>query len=98
MLQVPHPWIWGSSASILQILSSSLRLDGERWWRPFSSLSRDGDGFRSRLWLGQTGMVTEFTVLVWNGHRDASLGLGPGSGWAGQGWSKRCSEASAVLL
>ncbi|XP_073442320.1 HEAT repeat-containing protein 4 isoform X2 [Dendrobates tinctorius] len=44
----------------LQILSSSVRLDGERWWTAiFRSLQRCSIGYRSGLWLGQSRMVTE---------------------------------------
>ena len=46
--------------SSLQILSSSVRLDGEHWWTAiFRSLQRCSIGFRSGLWLGQSRMVTE---------------------------------------
>ena len=46
--------------SSLQILSSSVRLAGERWWTAiFRSLQRCSIGFRSGLWLGQSRMVTE---------------------------------------
>ena len=46
--------------SSLQILSCSVRLDGERWWTAiFRSLQRCSIGFRSGLWLGQSRMVTE---------------------------------------
>ena len=41
-----------------QILSSSVRLDGERWWTAIlRSLQRCSIGFRSGLWLGQSRMV-----------------------------------------
>jgi len=46
--------------SFLQILASSVRLDGEHWWRAiFRILQRCSIGFRSGLWLGQSRMVTE---------------------------------------
>src|SRR4029434_7814502 len=46
--------------SSLQILSSSVRLDGERWWTAIvRSLQRCSIGFRSGLWLGQSRMVTD---------------------------------------
>ncbi len=39
--------------SSLQILSSSVRLDGKRWWTAiFRSLQRCSIGFKSGLWLG----------------------------------------------
>ncbi len=38
--------------SSLQILSSSVRLDGKRWWTAiFRSLQRCSIGFKSGLWL-----------------------------------------------
>src|SRR4029434_6243326 len=46
--------------SSLQILSSSVRLNGERWWTAiFRSLQRCSIGFRSGLRLGQSRMVTD---------------------------------------
>ena len=54
--------------SSLQILSSSVRLDGECWWTAiFRSLQRCSIGFRSGLWLGQSRMVTvchSFVILA----------------------------------
>ncbi len=50
--------------SSLQILSSSVRLDGKRWWTAIFSLSRDAQlGFKSGLWLGHSRTVTE---LLWS--------------------------------
>ena len=50
--------------SSLQILSSSVRLDGERWWTAiFRSLQRCSIGFKSGLWLGHS---RTFTELFWN--------------------------------
>ncbi len=65
MQQVFHTWIWGSSAiPSLQILSSSVRLDGKRWWTAiFRSLQRCSIGFKSGLWLGHSRTVTE---LLWS--------------------------------
>ncbi len=41
--------------SSLQILSSSVRLDGKRWWTAiFRSLQRCSIGFKSGLWLGHS--------------------------------------------
>ncbi len=46
--------------SSLQILSSSVRLDGKRWWTAiFRSLQRCSIGFKSGLWLGHSRTVTE---------------------------------------
>ncbi len=46
--------------SSLQILSSSVRLDGKRWWTAiFRSLQRCSIGFKSGLWLGHSITVTE---------------------------------------
>ncbi len=48
----------------LQILSSSDRLDGKRWWTAiFRSLQRCSIGFKSGLWLGHSRTVTE---LLWS--------------------------------
>ena len=45
--------------SILQILSSSIWLDGERWCTAiFKSLQRCSIGFKSRLWLGHSRTFT----------------------------------------
>jgi len=45
----------------LQILSSSVRLDGKRWWTAiFRSLQRCSIGFKSGLWLGHSRTATEF--------------------------------------
>ncbi len=64
MQQVFHTWIWGSCHSSLQILSSSVRLDGKRWWTAiFRSLQRCSIGFKSGLWLGHSRTVTE---LLWS--------------------------------
>ncbi len=50
--------------SSLQILSSSVRLDGKRWWKAiFRSLQRCSIGFKSGLWLGHSRTVTE---LLWS--------------------------------
>ncbi len=50
--------------SSLQILSSSVRLDGKRWWTAiFRSLQRSSIGFKSGLWLGHSRTVTE---LLWS--------------------------------
>ncbi len=50
--------------SSLQILSSSVRLDGKRWWTAiFRSLQRCSIGFKSGLWLGHSRTVTE---LLWS--------------------------------
>ncbi len=50
--------------SSLQILSSSVRLDGKRWWTAiFRSLQRCSIGFKSELWLGHSRTVTE---LLWS--------------------------------
>ncbi len=50
--------------STLQILSSSVRLDGKRWWTAiFRSLQRCSIGFKSGLWLGHSRTVTE---LLWS--------------------------------
>ncbi len=50
--------------SSLQILSSSVRLDGKRWWTViFRSLQRCSIGFKSGLWLGHSRTVTE---LLWS--------------------------------
>ncbi len=50
--------------SSLQILSSSVRLDGKRWWTAiFRSLQRCSIGFKSWLWLGHSRTVI---VLEWN--------------------------------
>ncbi len=50
--------------SSLQILSSSVRLDGKRWWTAiFRSLQRCSSGFKSGLWLGHSRTVTE---LLWS--------------------------------
>lgn len=43
----------------LQILSSSVRSDGNVGGQPFSGLSRDAVGFRSEFWLDQSNMVPE---------------------------------------
>ena len=66
--------------SSLQILSSSVRLDGERWWTAiFRSLQRCSIGFRSGLWLGQSRMVTElfrshsFVILAYFSLRSRAL-------------------------
>ncbi len=49
--------------SSLQILSSSVRLDGKRWWTAiFRSLQRCSIGFKSGLWLGHSRTVTELFV------------------------------------
>ncbi len=49
--------------SSLQILSSSVRLDGKRWWTAiFRSLQRCSIGFKSGLWLDHSRTVTE---LLW---------------------------------
>ncbi len=50
--------------SSLQIFSSSVRLDGKRWWTAiFRSLQRCSIGFKSGLWLGHSRTVTE---LLWS--------------------------------
>ncbi len=50
--------------SSLQILSSSVMLDGKRWWTAiFRSLQRCSIGFKSGLWLGHSRTVTE---LLWS--------------------------------
>ncbi len=50
--------------SSLQILSSSVRLDGKHWWTAiFRSLQRCSIGFKSGLWLGHSRTVTE---LLWS--------------------------------
>ncbi len=50
--------------SSLQILSSSVRLDGKRWWTAiFRSVQRCSIGFKSGLWLGHSRTVTE---LLWS--------------------------------
>ncbi len=50
--------------SSFQILSSSVRLDGKRWWTAiFRSLQRCSIGFKSGLWLGHSRTVTE---LLWS--------------------------------
>ncbi len=50
--------------SSLQILSSSVRLDGKRWWTAiFRSLQRCSIEFKSGLWLGHSRTVTE---LLWS--------------------------------
>ncbi len=50
--------------SSLQIISSSVRLDGKRWWTAiFRSLQRCSIGFKSGLWLGHSRTVTE---LLWS--------------------------------
>ncbi len=50
--------------SSLQILSSSVRLDGKRCWTAiFRSLQRCSIGFKSGLWLGHSRTVTE---LLWS--------------------------------
>ncbi len=50
--------------SSLQILSSSVRLDGKRWWTAiFRSLQRCSIGFKSGLCLGHSRTVTE---LLWS--------------------------------
>ncbi len=50
--------------SSLQILSSSVRLDGKRWWTViFRSFQRCSIGFKSGLWLGHSRTVTE---LLWS--------------------------------
>ncbi len=50
--------------SSLQILSSSVRLVGKRWWTAiFRSLQRCSIGFKSGLWLGHSRTVTE---LLWS--------------------------------
>ncbi len=50
--------------SSLQILSSSVRLDGKCWWTAiFRSLQRCSIGFKSGLWLGHSRTVTE---LLWS--------------------------------
>ena len=56
MLQAWHPCIWWSfSHSPLQILSSTVRLDGERCCTAiFRSLRRCLIRFMSRLWLGHS--------------------------------------------
>ncbi len=44
----------------LGILSSSVRLDGKRWWTAiFRSLQRCSIGFKSGLWLGHSRTVME---------------------------------------
>ncbi len=55
--------------SSLQILSSSVRLDGKRWWTAiFRSLQRCSIGFKSGLWLGHSRTVTEFTFTFTFSH------------------------------
>ncbi len=62
--------------SSLQILSSSVRLDGKRWWTAiFRSLQRCLIGFKSGLWLGHSRTVTE---LLWS-HSFVILELRPKS-------------------
>ncbi len=47
--------------SSLQILSSSVRLDGKRWWTAiFRSLQRCSIGFKSGLWLGHSRQSQSF--------------------------------------
>ncbi len=62
--------------SSLQILSSSVRLDGKRWWTAiFRSLQRCSIGFKSGLWLGHSRTVTE---LLWS-HSFVNLAVCLGS-------------------
>ncbi|XP_078131727.1 uncharacterized protein LOC144534007 isoform X2 [Sander vitreus] len=60
---IPVQWTYKinyTECDEVKILSSSVRLDGERWWTAiFRSLQRCSIGFRSGLWLGQSRMVTE---------------------------------------
>ncbi len=50
--------------SSLQILSSSVRLDGKRWWTAiFRSLQRCSIGFKSGLWLGHSRTVVVKPLL-----------------------------------
>ncbi len=55
---------WGISChSSLQILSSSVRLDGDRQWTAiFRSLQRCSIGFKSGLWLGHYRTFTELSL------------------------------------
>ncbi len=51
-------------SSLQILLSSSVRLDGKRWWTAiFRSLQRCSIGFKSGLWLGHSRTVTE---LLWS--------------------------------
>ncbi len=54
---------WGIFChSSLQILSSSVRLDGDlRWTAIFRSLQRCSIGFKSGLWLGHSRTFTELS-------------------------------------
>ncbi len=62
--------------SSLQILSSSVRLDGKRWWTAiFRSLQRCSIGFKSGLWLGRSRTVTE----LWWSHSFVILAVCLGS-------------------
>ncbi len=65
--------------SSLQILPSSVRLDGKRWWTAiFRSLQRCSIGFKSGLWLGHSRTVTE---LLWS-HSFVILAVeGCSDGW-----------------
>ncbi len=57
--------------SSLRILSSSVRLNGKRWWTAiFRSLQRCSIGFKSGLWLGHSWTVTE---LLWSAHFSCAL-------------------------
>ncbi len=63
MQQVFTPGFGILCHSSLQILSSSVRLDGKRWWTAiFRSLQRCSIGFKSGLWLGHSRTVTEVVV------------------------------------
>ncbi len=55
---------WGIFChSSLQILSSSVRLDGDRRWTAiFRSLQRCSIGFKSELWLGHSRTFTELSL------------------------------------
>ncbi len=57
-------FLWVRAAWIFQILSSSVWLDGKRWWTAiFRSLQRCSIGFKSGLWLGHSRTVTELTFF-----------------------------------
>ena len=66
MLQAWHTCIWGvSTIYSLQILSSSVRLDGERHCTAiFRSLQRCLNGFKSRLWSGNSRAFRTHSCIV----------------------------------
>ena len=101
-----HLHLGNFSLSSLQILSSSIRLDGERWCAAlFRSLQSCSIGFKSGLWLGHSRIFTDLTwsysciVLAvclgsfscWNGKPSLTVWVS----W--ELWSRFPSRISLVL-